>query len=200
MVKKISMILPVVCLVVALFGTAVLAADPDEPSAESRLVNVVAVNTEGIDVSSNIVVGESDQKDVLGSSLSDLEITGFTPDPSKGFKEPDYVVVDVFDISYVDDGAEEDFEGTFDADKIFSSSNKDDVLTFHYKDGVWEQCGTGDGTLAHIHSTSLSPFIIAKASVNTSAPSGQYASPYIVMIALALIALGAIIIIRAKKA
>jgi hypothetical protein len=204
MIKKLSMTLPVVGVIIALFGTAVFAATPepgsDDPSAEGKLVNIVAVSSDGTDVSNNISVGESDRTEVLGLSLTELEVSGFTPDSSKGFKEADYVVVDVFDVSYVDGGVETEFDGTFDADRVFSSSPKDDVVTFHYNDGVWEQSGTGDGTLAHIHSTSLSPFIVAKASVNTSAPAGQYASPYIIMIAVALIALGAIIIIRAKKA
>ena len=46
----------------------------------------------------------------------------------------------------------------------------------------------------------LSPFAIAKASATTSAQTGEYAGTYIIMVAVALVAAGAVFAIRAKKA
>ena len=47
---------------------------------------------------------------------------------------------------------------------------------------------------------SLSPFAIIKATAATSAQTGEYAGAYIIMVAVALTACGAVFAIRAKKA
>ena len=56
------------------------------------------------------------------------------------------------------------------------------------------------GTTPSITVTSASPFYIYRITVKGSAPTGQYATPYIVMVSVALVACGAVFAVRAKKA
>ena len=193
MVKKL-MALPVIGIVVAMVATAVIAASP-----VAGLNNVQATLTDGTDVSGSfLVVEDSEQESVMGTTLDKLTVSGFTA--KSGFTAADYKVVDVFDVFYVVGGVKTPFTGNFSAERTCASSSSEDVVAFHYTGGAWVKCGTGNGSVASISATSLSPFLIAKATAKTSAQTGEYATPYIIMISVALVSCGAIFAIRAKKA
>ena len=82
-----------------------------------------------------------------------------------------------------------------------ASESTDAVLVLHFEEGAWKIVGKADSTSTVTFTVSyLSPFAVVKASAPSSAQTGEYAGAYIVMVAVALVAAGAIFAIRAKKA
>ena len=85
----------------------------------------------------------------------------------------------------------------------FNSDSSDAVIVLHYDSNIdqWVIVGKADSTTSVDATVSnLSPFAIVKASPATSSQTGEYAGAYIVMVAAALAACGAVFAIRAKKA
>lgn len=193
--KKNLMALPIVGIVVAMLGASVFAA-----GGSSTAGAISATDANGDPLGDKITITRNTDKiGVKGKKVDAITTSGFTP--ASGFKASDYEIVEEFDVS-ISAGYTEaniDFPITI---KMDSNTSGDDVVVFHDVGaaGTWVKCGTGSGSTVTFTADSLSPFAIAKAAASKSAQTGEYAGTYIIMVATALVACGAVFAIRAKKA
>lgn len=179
------MILPIVGIVVSMLGVSVLAAGS---AAKDFKATHVASNTD--------ITSEYSGTEITATAI-DLTTVDGLQDKVKSFNsEADLTkaeLVAAYDIantgvSYAGEEVLIEFTGV--------AKNSGDVfVTFH--DGYDE---VNVASNPEIVVTSCSPFYIYRIAVTSSAPTGQYAAPYIVMVSVALVACGAVFAVRAKKA
>ncbi len=178
--KKRLMALPVVCVVVAMLGASVMAAGSASKAFKvlDEDQNDITVDYEGIEISSTFDLSTLD-------GLQD-KVTAV----NKEAKVEDAQLVAAYDIT-------ETKAHSGDKTVIFTGveSKAGDVFVVVHDGKEYEV-----GTSAQITVSDFSPFLVYKISVTSSAQTGEYAAPYIVMISVALVACGAIFAVRAKKA
>ena len=178
--KKKLLALPVVCVVIAMIGASVMAAG-------SAQKNFKVTDESGTDITADYS-GDSFSTSV---KLADLGLDGLEDrikETNKEAKIEDAEVVAAYEIK--EDVAH---SGLKTVEILGVSGNAGDVfVTVH--DNSEYSIGTS------ITVSSVSPFVVYKISVNSSAQTGEYAAHYIVMIASALLACGAVFAMRAKKA
>ncbi|SCW59372.1 hypothetical protein SAMN02910456_02060 [Ruminococcaceae bacterium YRB3002] len=185
------MTLPVIGVVVAMLGASVFAASPT-PGA------IKAVDASGKDLGDKIVITRNtSEQGVKGKTLADIGLEA----GNKDFKDSEFTVVEELDIS-VNTAAGwtlADIEFPI-AVTIDPGTSGDAIVGAHYT-GKWGELVSGSSSEITLKAEStLSPFLIAKASASSSAQTGEYAGAYIVMVAVALVAAGAVFAVRAKKA
>ena len=178
------LILPIFGIVVSMLGVSVLAAG-------SASKGITATDADGNDVSADYTITE------ISATAKDLTTIDGLSDKVKA-------------VNSEADLANAELVAAYDITDTSKKHAGDEVLiTFT---GV--QQNTGDvfvvfhdgydeyqvGTTPSITVTSASPFYIYRIAVKGSAPTGQYATPYIVMVSVALVACGAVFAVRAKKA
>ena len=209
--KKALMTLPVIGIVVAMLGASVFAASP---SAGTHPISAVGTKS-GIDYTSRIIIidGE-DLLNVNGKKATDLGISksDLQSEVDKINDKVDASELEVvhtfgayFSSAYDTYGPSIECHSFGPNDPLairvsYSSSSDDVILVLHFENGAWKIVGNADTTSSvKFTVTSLSPFAIVKASPASSAQTGEYASPYLVMVASALVACGALFMIHAKK-
>ncbi len=185
--KKKLMMVPVVAVVVAMLGVSVLAAAPSSPSkyvkVEDADKNTVAAtvteSSETVDLTK--IDGLADKVKAINSEakLEDAtRVVGYdvsATSPNKPFTVTVYTSIGANEIGIL-------------VHKLANGSVE--VLDVE-KGAVESLSGTVDG---------FSPFLVYKIAVTSSAQTGEYVTPYIVMISVALVACGAVFAVRAKKA
>ena len=182
--KKKLMMLPVVAVVVAMFGVSVLAASPAK----------------------NVSVKDADKNDVSFTAVEcsdevDLTKIDGLADKVKGInseaKLEDATRVVGYDVSTTSKNSP--FTVT-----VFTAIGENEIgILVHIKgDGSVEVLDVEKGAVDSLSGTvdEFSPFLVYKIAVQSSAQTGEYATPYIVMISVALVACGAVFAVRAKKA
>ena len=216
--KKSLVTLPVIGVVVAMLGASVFAASP---SAGTHPIS--AVDSYGHDYTNDIII--IDGEDLLNVSgkkgtdlgLSKADLQAEVDKINDKVDASDLEVVHTFGAYFSEDYNRPDgLDGRPGGPRVetyrrspsnpltirvsYSSSSDDVILVLHFEDGAWKIVGSADTTSSVKFSvTSLSPFAILKASPASSAQTGEYASPYLVMVASALVACGAIFAIQARK-
>lgn len=210
--NKKLMALPTMALVVSMLGASVFAATSSPVSA--LLKSATGKNGENLlnnadGKGSIVIVDDQDDQKVLGKKATELvsaaDITSAVNNSK--FDAAKFEIVKTFDAHY------EDATGTPAAlpaalspvtvDINFSATDTEAVLILHYENGAWKIVGKSVAKAVSVETfevSDLSPFAIAKASATTSAQTGEYAGTYIIMVAVALVAAGAVFAIRAKKA
>ena len=210
--NKKLMALPTMALVVSMLGASVFAATSSPVSALLKK----ATGANGADLTDGsagqgriVIVDDQDDQNVLGKKATELvsaaDITSAVNNSK--FDAAKFEIVKTFDAHY------EDATGTPAAlppalspvtvDINFSATDTEAVLILHYENGAWKIVGKSVAKAVSVETfevSDLSPFAIAKASATTSAQTGEYAGTYIIMVAVALVAAGAVFAIRAKKA
>ena len=193
MSKKRLLALPIVAIVVALFGVSVMAASPCSGSWHVHDKN-------------NIHVNQYFKGDPIANPNLDLStVSGLKAAvEAKGLKLSDLTFKSAFDV-HRDTTVEYDvaannphtvlFEVTVAAGQHVvvihkTGDNSYDFAIDEYDEGL--VCISGV--------TSFSPFYIYVGAPETSPQTGDFAPAYIAMISVALISCGAIFAIRAKKA
>ena len=178
------LILPIVGIVVSMLGVSVLAASATKDFTATE-----------------VSTGKDITVDYDGSSVTASKVDLTTID---GLKEKVVAVNSEADLANAELVAAYDISDTAKkhaGDEVlitFTAVQKNDgdiFIVFH--DGYDEY---SVGTTPSIVVTSCSPFYIYRITVKSSAPTGQYAAPYIVMVSVALVACGAVFAVRAKKA
>ena len=177
------LILPIVGIVVSMLGVSVLAASAtkDFTATEVSTGKDITVDYDGAQTSATAqdlttIDGLSDKVKAVNSEadLANAELAAAYDVTSNGKRSGEKVTLT--------------FTGV--------QQNTGDVfVTFH--DGYDEY---SVGTTPSITVDGCSPFYIYRITVKGSAPTGQYATPYIVMVSVALVACGAVFAVRAKKA
>ncbi len=192
--KKI-LAMPIMCVVVAMLGVAVMAASPsrtfkvtlDYGNYDSRETEFHgdAINSTSFKVSDIPGIDAelaAKDKDLKASAFSYLVGYDVEPnDPSHTFAEAPYRVYITADI------------GANDYAVIVHLDDNGNLDTYEIIKGATSEVSIGG-------IKSFSPFLVFKATVKASAQTGEYAAPYIIMISVALVSCGAIFAIRAKKA
>ena len=176
------MILPIVGIVVSMLGVSVLAAG-------SASKGITVTDSDGNDVTADFSVQE------ISTTAKDLTtITGLKEDVADVNKEADLAnaeLVAAYEITQNYSQGGKNITITFTA----IQQNAGDVfIVFH--DGYDEYAV---GTTPTITVGSSSPFYIYRIAVKGSSPTGQYATPYIVVLAGAMVVCGAAFAVRAKK-
>ena len=184
--KKRLLALPVICIVVAMIGMAVMASSSSKgfkvfDAQGDEITNLF----DGAPLSGTDLSSVSGLQDKLTAANKDLKIAdlkfvvgyNITPNVTLGVDEPfPHKVVIPCDIG----------------ENEYAALIHDGVCVAVVKGKLTEATFEGiDG---------YSPFLVYKATAKTSAQTGEYAAPYIIMISTALVACGAIFAIRAKKA
>ncbi|MBR6960769.1 MAG: hypothetical protein IKH76_09860 [Clostridiales bacterium] len=209
--KKTFAALPTMAVVVSMFAASVFAASPTAGTKP------ISVSGGGYSVDDIIIIEDEDLEGVDGEKATDL---GFSAKELQ--KEVDKIdsSIDAKDLEvfytfgaylksdYDANGPETagNYRNVDLGDDVTikvscDSEDTDAVLVFHYVDDEWQIVGKADSTSSVKFTVdSLSPFAVAKASAETSAQTGDYAGTYIIMVAVALVAAGAVFAIRAKKA
>ena len=185
--------MPIMCLVVAMLGVAVMAASP------SRTFKVTNKDDKRVDpefhgdpiTSTSFKVSDipgidaelaAKDKDLKASAFSYLVGYDVEPnDPNHTFSEAPYRVYITADI------------GANDYAVVVHLDDNGNLDTYEIIKGATSEVSVGG-------INSFSPFLVFKATVKASAQTGEYAAPYIIMISVALVSCGAIFAIRAKKA
>ena len=193
MSKKRLLALPIVAIVVALFGVSVMAASPCSGSWHVHDKN-------------NIHVNQYFKGDPIPNPNLDLStVSGLKAAvEAKGCKLSDFTFKAAYDV-YRDTTVEYDLAGRNSHTVLFevtvaagqhvvvihkTGANSYDYAIDEYSEGL--VCISGV--------TSFSPFYIYVGAASTSPQTGDFAPAYIAMISVALISCGAIFAIRAKKA
>ncbi len=193
MSKKRLLALPIVAIVVALFGVSVMAASPCSGSWH-------------VHDKDNIHVNQFFKGDPIANPNLDLStVSGLKAAvEAKGLKLSDLTFKAAYDV-YRDTTVEYDLAGRNSHTVLFevtvaagqhvivihkTGDNSYDFAIDEYNEGL--VCISGV--------TSFSPFYIYVGAPETSPQTGDFAPAYIAMISVALISCGAIFAIRAKKA
>ena len=193
MSKKRLLALPIVAIVVALFGVSVMAASPCSGSWH-------------VHDKDNIHVNQFFKGDPIANPNLDLStVSGLKAAvEAKGCKLSDFTFKAAYDV-YRDTTVEYDLAGRNSHTVLFevtvaagqhvvvihkTGANSYDYAIDEYSEGL--VCISGV--------TSFSPFYIYVGAPATSPQTGDFAPAYIAMISVALISCGAIFAIRAKKA
>ena len=193
MSKKRLLALPIVAIVVALFGVSVMAASPCSGSWH-------------VHDKDNIHVNQFFKGDPIANPNLDLStVSGLKAAvEAKGLKLSDLTFKAAYDV-YRDTTVEYDLAGRNSHTVLFevtvaagqhvivihkTGANSYDFAIDEYNEGL--VCISGV--------TSFSPFYIYVGAPATSPQTGDFAPAYIAMISVALISCGAIFAIRAKKA
>ena len=193
MSKKRLLALPIVAIVVALFGVSVMAASPCSGSWH-------------VHDKDNIHVNQYFKGDPISNPNLDLStVSGLKAAvEAKGLKLSDFTFKAAYDV-YRDTTVTYDLEGNNPHTVLFqvtvaagqhvvviheTGANSYDYAIDEYDEGL--VCISGV--------TSFSPFYIYVGAPSTSPQTGDFAPAYIAMISVALISCGAIFAIRAKKA
>ena len=182
--KKKLMMVPVVAVVVAMFGVSVLAASPAknvkvEDADKNTVAATVTESSETVDLTK--VDGLADKVKAINSEakLEDAKfVVGY--DVSTNEKNSPFTVTVYTTIS----------------------ANEIGILVHKCSDGSVEVLDVEKGAVDSLSGTvnEFSPFLVYKIAVQSSSQTGEYATPYIVMISVALVACGAVFAVRAKKA
>jgi len=193
--KKRLLALPVVCVVVAMIGASVMAAG-------SAAKNFKVEDEAGNDITKNY------SYDDYRSTYSDDEVAEIV----KSMTEDDELVSKV--------AAVNDKANVADADLVIMYDINEDVVTAGKKTVTFTGLSSNAGdvfVIVHFSYTTgqaeyvvsdspvitvsdWSPFAVFRIAVTSSAQTGEYATPYIVVLAGALVACGAVCVVRAKKA
>ena len=193
MSKKRLLALPIVAIVVALFGVSVMAASPCSGSWH-------------VHDKDNIHVNQYFKGDPIANPNLDLStVSGLKAAvEAKGLKLSDFNFKAAYDV-YRDTTVTYDLDGNNPHTVLFevtvaagqhvvvihkTGANSYDYAIDEYSEGL--VCISGV--------TSFSPFYIYVGAASTSPQTGDFAPAYIAMISVALISCGAIFAIRAKKA
>ena len=193
MSKKRLLALPIVAIVVALFGVSVMAASPCSGSWH-------------VHDKDNIHVNQFFKGDPIANPNLDLStVSGLKAAvEAKGCKLSDFTFKAAYDV-YRDTTVEYDLAGRNSHTVLFevtvaagqhvvvihkTGDNSYDFAIDEYNEGL--VCISGV--------TSFSPFYIYVGGPTNSPQTGDFAPAYIAMISVALISCGAIFAIRAKKA
>ena len=191
--KKRLLVLPVICVIVAMMGISVMAASP---CSGSWHVHDKAGNH----------VNQYFKGDPIANPNLDLStVSGLKAAvEAKGLKLSDLTFKAAYDV-YRDTTVEYDLAGRNSHTVLFevtvaagqhvivihkTGANSYDFAIDEYHEGL--VCISGV--------TSFSPFYIYVGAPENSPPTGDFAPAYIAMISVALISCGAIFAIRAKKA
>ena len=182
--KKKLLALPVVCVVIAMIGASVMAAG-------SAQKNFKVTDESGTDITADYS-GDSFSTAV---KLADLGLDGLEDDVKAANSEAnidDAEVVAAYRIT--EDVAH---SGKKTVEILGISGTASDVFVTVHEDA--------QGNIDYAIGTSVtvdtvSPFVVYKIAVTSSAQTGEYATPYIAMISVALLACGAVFAVRAKKA
>ena len=210
--NKKLMALPTMALVVSMLGASVFAATSSPVSALLKK----ATAGDGTDLTDGsagkgriVIVDDQDDQKVLGKKATELvsaaDITSAVNNSK--FDAAKFEIVKTFDAHYEDatgtPAALPDDLKPVTVDINYSATDTEAVLILHYENGAWKIVGKSVAKAVSVETfevSDLSPFAIAKASATTSAQTGEYAGTYIIMVAVALVAAGAVFAIRAKKA
>lgn len=204
--KKTFAALPTMAVVVSMFAASVFAASPTAGTKP------ISVSGGGYSVDDIIIIEDEDLEGVDGEKATDLgfsakELQKEVDKIDSSIDAKDLEVFYTFGAYLKSDYTGSGHEATVDlGDDVTirvscDSESTDAVLVFHYVDDEWEIVGKADSTSSVKFTVdSLSPFAVAKASAESSAQTGDYAGTYIIMVAAALVAAGAVFAIRAKKA
>lgn len=186
--------MPIMCLVVAMLGVAVMAASPsqsfkvhlDDASDADRSPKfhgtaITSTTFKVTDIPGIDAALTAEDKDLKASDFSYL--VGYDVQPNAGYDpvENPYRVFITADIG----------------------ANDYAILVHLHKDNSFDKYEIIKGAKSEISIGGIndfSPFLVFKATVKASAQTGEYAAPYIIMISVALVSCGAIFAIRAKKA
>lgn len=186
--------MPIMCLVVAMLGVAVMAASPsrtfkvflDHGTYESREPYfhgdpITSTSFKVSDIPGIDAALTAKDKDLKASDFNYL--VGYDVQPNAGYAadENPYRVYITADIG----------------------ANDYAVIVHLHKDGTFDKYEIVKGAVSEVSIGGIndfSPFLVFKATVKASAQTGEYAAPYIIMISVALVSCGAIFAIRAKKA
>ena len=187
--------MPIMCLVVAMLGVAVMAASPSKSfkvhldnaadtdrSYEFNGTSISSTTFKVSDIPGIDAALTAKDKDLKASDFNYLVGWDVEPnDPNHTFSEAPYRVFITADIGANDYAivVHLDDNGNLDRYEIIKGA-------------------TSEVSIGGINS--FSPFLVFKATVKASAKTGEYAAPYIIMISVALVSCGAIFAIRAKKA
>ena len=193
--KKRLLALPVVCVAVAMLGVSVMAAG-------SAQKNFTVTDESGNDITKNYsyydylsTVTADDIADSVKAMTEDADLVAKVADVNDKANVADAELVVLYDIN-------EDVITAGKKTVTFTglASNAGDVfVVVHYSYQTGEE-EYEVSTSPVITVTDWSPFAVFKIAVASSAQTGEYAAPYIVMIAGALVACGAVFAVRAKKA
>ena len=204
------MALPAIALVVSMMAATAFAGSPTPGTHPTKVVG--NLTTDDI-----IIIEGEDVEEVMGKKATDLgfsesELQKEVDKVDSKIKAADLTVYVTFGAylksDYENNGPEVkgsertvDLGGENTITVTCESESTDAVLVFHFVNGAWKLVGKADSTTTVTFTVStLSPFAVVKASAKSSAQTGEYAGAYIVMVAVALVAAGAIFAIRAKKA
>ena len=183
--KKRLMALPVVCVVVAMIGASVMAAG-------SAAKNFKVTDENGVDITKDYS-GDAFSTDVKLADLGFDGIADAVKAANSEAKIEDAEVVAAYDIK--EDVAH---SGAKTVEILGISGNASDVFVIVHEDSKSDTLEYNVGTSITVQT--VSPFVVYKIAVNSSAQTGEYATPYIAMISVALLACGAVFAVRAKKA
>lgn len=182
--KKKLMMLPIVAVVVAMFGVSVLAASPNVgpmlKDADGNDVCDSATEITTVDYDLTTVDGLADKVKSINSEAK-LEDAKFV------------VGYDLYTSS-----KNSPFTATI---NVTIGANEIGILLHDTGSGL-EIVDVEKGAVSSLSGKvdSASPFLVYKIAVQSSSQTGEYATPYIVMISVALVACGAVFAVRAKKA
>ena len=185
--------MPIMCLVVAMLGVAVMAASPsqsfkvhidatdEDRSTKFHGTAITSTTFKVTDIPGIDAALTAEDKDLKAGDFSYL--VGYDVQPNAGYDpvENPYRVFITADIG----------------------ANDYAILVHLHKDYSFDKYEIIKGAKSEISIGGIndfSPFLVFKATVKASAQTGEYAAPYIIMISVALVSCGAIFAIRAKKA
>lgn len=191
--KKRLLVLPIICVIVAMMGISVMAASPCSGSWHVH------------DKAGNHVNQYFKGDSIANPNLDLSTVSGLKAAvEAKGLKLSDFTFKAAYDV-YRDTTVTYDLEGNNPHTVLFqvtvaagqhvvviheTGANSYDFAIDEYDEGL--VCISGV--------TSFSPFYIYVGAPSTSPQTGDFAPAYIAMISVALISCGAIFAIRAKKA
>ena len=214
--KKFLAAIPVIGVVIAMLGASVLAASPEPGIPPVDVIDPDHVIT----VDDIVIIPGEDLMNVSGKKATDLvseaEINAALERIGKTGKVEikDLEVVYTFGCYVKSDWQDYGhhieihpmFSHPIEIRAAFNADASDVVLVLHYErdwggtGGTWYIVGTADTTsTVDFKVNGLSPFAVVKASPASSAQTGEYAGTYLVMVAGALTACGAVFMMRAKK-
>ena len=190
--KKI-LAMPIMCVVVAMLGVAVMAASPsqsfkvhidandEDRSTKFHGTSISSTTFKVTDIPGIDAALTAEDKDLKAGDFSYL--VGWNVEPNAGYdpNENPYRVFITADIG----------------------ANDYAILVHLHADNSFDKYEIIKGAKSEISIGGIndfSPFLVFKATVKASAQTGEYAAPYIIMISVALVSCGAIFAIRAKKA
>ena len=193
MSKKRLLALPIVAIVVALFGVSVMAASPCSGSWH-------------VHDKDNIHVNQFFKGDPIANPNLDLStVSGLKAAvEAKGLKLSDLTFKAAYDV-YRDTTVEYDLAGRNSHTVLFEvtvAAGQHVVVIHKTGDNTYDFAidEYNEGLVCISGVTSFSPFYIYVGAPATSPQTGDFAPAYIAMISVALISCGAIFAIRAKKA